>query len=277
MTVEGEAVLHFNGERIRVLPLPGGHTPGDLIVHFTGSRVACVGDLVFGGTFPDADPARGGNVFRLIEVLRTLNEVLPAGTTLVTGHGPDLRVEELPAYVEMVEGTLAAVQAEFEAGYGLEQILQRRPLQPWAQWEGEDPGLSFAGWTTKIHRALAGGVRTSICQPVTEILVREGVEAATDEYRRLAREQPDHWDFGRRQLNTLGYQLLRRDRVDDAIAIFRLNVERFPEESDPYDSLGEAYMESGQTELAIANYERSLELNPANANAVERLSILREM
>ena len=62
-----------------------------------------------------------------------------------------------------------------------------------------------------------------------------------------------------------------KERINDAIAIFKLNVAAFPEASNPYDSRGEGYMKNGDKELAIKNYEKSLELNPDNTNAVEML------
>jgi Flp pilus assembly protein TadD len=68
---------------------------------------------------------------------------------------------------------------------------------------------------------------------------------------------------------------MRSDRVDGAIEIFRLNVEEYPDAWNPYDSLGEAYMEAGELELAIENYEKSLELNANNTNAVTMLERIR--
>ncbi|UCH84516.1 MAG: tetratricopeptide repeat protein [Candidatus Latescibacterota bacterium] len=79
-----------------------------------------------------------------------------------------------------------------------------------------------------------------------------------------------------RQVNTMGYQYLRDERFDDAVKIFKLNVELFPMSSNVYDSLGEAYMERGDKKLAITNYEKSLELNPDNENAVNMLKRLRQ-
>ena len=69
--------------------------------------------------------------------------------------------------------------------------------------------------------------------------------------------------------------MLNHGQLDGAIAIFRANVERFPGSANVYDSLGEAYMKKGEKELAIANYEKSLERNPANRNAEEMLKKLR--
>ncbi len=87
--------------------------------------------------------------------------------------------------------------------------------------------------------------------------------------------QFDNYDFRESELNTLGYQLLRMNKIIEAIEIFKLNVEAYPQSSNVYDSLGEAYMIQGNKEQAIMNYEKSLEINPENTNAVEMLKKLR--
>lgn len=102
----------------------------------------------------------------------------------------------------------------------------------------------------------------------------EGIEAGTELYRDLKdRYGPEA--FPEFLLNSVGYGLLRGDRVEAAIAVFALNVDAYPNSSNVYDSLGEAYMVAGDVERAISNYERSLELNPQNTNAVEKLEELR--
>ena len=79
-----------------------------------------------------------------------------------------------------------------------------------------------------------------------------------------------------RDINALGYRMLADERFDDAVGVFGLYVELFPQDWNAYDSLGEGYMKSGNVEQAVANYERSLELNPDNDNAVEMLKKLRQ-
>jgi tetratricopeptide (TPR) repeat protein len=83
-------------------------------------------------------------------------------------------------------------------------------------------------------------------------------------------------DISENSINGTGYQLLAGKKTADAIRIFQLNVELHPESSNVYDSLGEAYMNSGARDLAIQNYQKSLELNPQNTNATEALKKLRE-
>jgi CubicO group peptidase (beta-lactamase class C family) len=76
-------------------------------------------------------------------------------------------------------------------------------------------------------------------------------------------------------LNELGYLLLQDGRTQDAVAVFQRNVQEYPQSSNVYDSLGEAYMNAGQKDLAIANYEKSLQLNPNNRHGAEILKQLR--
>ena len=77
-------------------------------------------------------------------------------------------------------------------------------------------------------------------------------------------------------LNSVGYILLGKNKIKDAIDIFKKNVELYPESWNVYDSLGEAYMKNGDKELAIENYKKSLELDPKNDNAKEMLNKLEQ-
>jgi hypothetical protein len=115
----------------------------------------------------------------------------------------------------------------------------------------------------------------SIAEPLLKIIDEKNVEAAVKEYRELKAADPAGYDFGEEELNSLGYQLIGRKRIKDAIAIFKLNVEAYPQSSNTYDSLGEAYLDDGNKELAAENYERSLNLDPSNGNANEKLKQLK--
>ena len=77
------------------------------------------------------------------------------------------------------------------------------------------------------------------------------------------------------QINAIGYALLERGKIPDAVRVFERNMQRFPASANAFDSLGEAYAAEGDREKAIANYQRSLDLNPKNTNAAEWLEKLR--
>jgi len=107
----------------------------------------------------------------------------------------------------------------------------------------------------------------SIARALLQVIKAEGAEAGIRKYREVRAGTPEAFEFGEPELNTLGYALLRGGRVQDAVAIFALNVEMYPAGANTYDSLGEAYLAAGDTLQALNNYRRSLDLNPQNGNA----------
>jgi dienelactone hydrolase len=114
----------------------------------------------------------------------------------------------------------------------------------------------------------------SITQPLARTIRENGIEAAIKQYYDLKKSQPSYYDFSEPELNELGYALMAEKKMKAAIEVFKLNVAAYAQGFNTYDSLGEAYMNDGQTDLAIKNYKKSLELNPQNTNAVEMLKKL---
>jgi tetratricopeptide (TPR) repeat protein len=117
--------------------------------------------------------------------------------------------------------------------------------------------------------------KNPIAETLLSIIEKNGINAALAQYRELKRKQFDFYVFAYNELNSLGYELINRNKIKEAIEIFKLNVEAYPQSSDAYDSLGEGYMRNGDKELAIVNYQKSLDLNPNNTNAIETLKRLR--
>ena len=105
-----------------------------------------------------------------------------------------------------------------------------------------------------------------------EALAAGGVAAVEAAFR--AARAGDVYDVTEGDLNTLGYEALAADDVETALAVFRLNVEAFPDAWNVYDSLGEALRAAGDAEGAVASYQRAIELNPAAASARRALDEL---
>src|SRR5262245_10791541 len=118
-------------------------------------------------------------------------------------------------------------------------------------------------------------LKPRIAKALYKIITNEGIDAAVEKYHDLKKNQPKAYDFQEGELNDLGYNLVRQKKLKEATKILQLNVSAYPESSNVYDSLGEAYMLNGDKVLAIENYEKSLKLNPGNTNAVEKLKLLR--
>jgi CubicO group peptidase (beta-lactamase class C family) len=109
-----------------------------------------------------------------------------------------------------------------------------------------------------------------------EYLASGNIEKAIELYRGLKRDIPSSPDLRESRINRIGYVLLGKNKMAEAIAILALNTEWYPESWNTFDSLGEAYAKAGNGELAIENYEKALKLNPNSASAMDALRQLRE-
>ena len=115
--------------------------------------------------------------------------------------------------------------------------------------------------------------RRPVAEALLPIITEKGIESALQSYRTL--KQSSDYYVSESQLNSLGYRLLGVKKVKEAIEIFKINAETYPQSANVYDSLGEAYMMNGDNELAIRNYQRAVELNPQNTDAMAALKKLR--
>jgi CubicO group peptidase (beta-lactamase class C family) len=141
---------------------------------------------------------------------------------------------------------------------------------------GADLGEMAKGIRAILYGKEPAAPKRSLVPDLGETVVNRGVDAAVARYRELKRTNPDGYSFDERALNRLGYMLLRKDRNADAIAIFKLNVEEYPQSGNAYDSLAEAYAKDGQKQLAIANYRKCLEVDPKNQNAANKIKELEQ-
>lgn len=108
-----------------------------------------------------------------------------------------------------------------------------------------------------------------------QVLNTRGVTEAVEMFNNKRKEDNKWIPFSETRMNILGYQFLQSGKTKEAIELFKLNVLAYPESANTYDSLGEAYMTNGDKEAAIQNYNKSLQLDPNNKNAVEMLKRLK--
>ncbi len=126
------------------------------------------------------------------------------------------------------------------------------------------------------HPALAWintGRFDSPARTFLKAVIDQGAEKAIADYRRR-REATPAGKLSENQVNNLGYDLLRARRIDEAIAVFKLNTEDFPRSANVWDSLAEAYEVKGDKASAIRNYKKVLEIDAANKNALEKIEQL---
>ena len=116
----------------------------------------------------------------------------------------------------------------------------------------------------------------NLSEMLTDALAAGGFAEAARQYRAY-REDPAHAYLDTEaDINRLGYELIGKNRIDDAIEIFKLNVDAYPRSANVYDSLAEAYLKKGDKELAIKFYSKAVEIDPNFASSVEALRQLKK-
>ncbi|NNE70501.1 MAG: tetratricopeptide repeat protein [Rhodothermales bacterium] len=115
----------------------------------------------------------------------------------------------------------------------------------------------------------------NLAEQMASALQSGGIEALVAVHAAYRANPATAGAFTQVQLNVLGYQLMQGGNLAAAVRVFELNTEDYPNAFNPWDSLGEGYMNAGRTEDAIRAYERSLELNPGNQNAIDMLARLK--
>ena len=154
--------VHFNGEEIRVLHFPHGHTDGDSFVWFTQSGVIHLGDEFFMGDksprFPFVDASSGGDVQQLANNIGAVIKLLPPDIKIIPGHGPLASLADLKSYHAMLTECIEQVRVRVAAGKTLAEIQTEGLPEKW-----RDAGTGFIkteNWLEEIHYSLthaAGG------------------------------------------------------------------------------------------------------------------------
>ncbi|MGO9519920.1 MAG: MBL fold metallo-hydrolase [Candidatus Korobacteraceae bacterium] len=131
ITFDHDVTVHLNGEDIRALHFPAGHTDGDAIIFFPKANVVHMGDDYVRYGFPFIDVTAGGSVQGMIAACEKVTAVLPPDVKVIPGHGELSNLDEVREYLAMLKGTTAAVEAALKKGSTLEQMKTDKVLAAW--------------------------------------------------------------------------------------------------------------------------------------------------
>jgi cyclase len=152
ITFDDKVSVHYNGEEIRAVHMPHGHTDGDAVIWFTKSNVVHMGDDFFNGMFPFVDTASGGSIKGMTADVELVLSTLPDDAKVIPGHGKLSDKAGLRAFLDMLKGTTAAVQSAITAGKSLDDMKAEKVLAKWDSW-----GQGFINterWLTTLHAEL---------------------------------------------------------------------------------------------------------------------------
>lgn len=137
ITFASDVTVHLNGEDIRALHFPSGHTDGDAIIFFPKNNVVHMGDDFVRYGFPFIDVSSGGSVQGMISAMEKVIALLPADVKVIPGHGAISNLDDVRAYVKMLKETSAVVQQAIDRHQTVEQMKQAKILAPWSKFSGE--------------------------------------------------------------------------------------------------------------------------------------------
>ena len=152
ITFDQSLSVHFNGEDIRAIHFPHGHTDGDSVIFFSASNVVHLGDDFFAGRFPFVDLDSGGSVDGLIKNIGELVNKIPPTAKLIPGHGPISTLDDLKSYHRMLQQTTDIVRGKIAAGKTLDQIKSEGLPDEWKPW-GEG-FIKTDRWIETIYKSL---------------------------------------------------------------------------------------------------------------------------
>jgi cyclase len=137
ITFEHDVTVHLNGEDIRALHFPAGHTDGDSIIFFPKNNVVHMGDDFVRYGFPFIDVTSGGSVQGMIAAMEKATAQLPADVRVIPGHGQLSNLDDVREFTKMLKETSAVVEKALAEHKTLEQMKQEKILDPWNKWSGD--------------------------------------------------------------------------------------------------------------------------------------------
>jgi cyclase len=145
ITFDHDVTVHLNGEDIRALHVPAGHTDGDSVIYFPKSNVVHMGDDFVTYGFPFIDVDSGGE----LAIAK-----LPADVKIIPGHGQVSTLDDVRTYVRMLKETRAAVQDALDKKMTLAQMKEKKILDPWKKYSGDF--ISEDAYLETLYNSLTG-------------------------------------------------------------------------------------------------------------------------
>ncbi len=153
VTFDDSLSIHFNGEEIRVIHYPSGHTDGDSVIFFTKSNVVHMGDHMFSGRFPFIDLSTAGNVEGYTRNVAAIMKKIPAGAKIIPGHGPLSGLKELRAFHSMLTATTEIVRKQIRADKSLAEVKAKGLPAKWKGWAWRF--INKGRWLTIVYTSLS--------------------------------------------------------------------------------------------------------------------------
>jgi cyclase len=156
ITFNDRASVHLNGEDIRAIHFPHGHTDGDSVIFFTQSNVVHMGDDFVTYGFPFIDLESGGSVRGMIAACEKVLATIAPDVKVIPGHGGLSTVADLKPFVAMLKDATARVENGIKQGKTADQLKQEKILAGYEQFGGPDKFIKTAQFIETLYNDLTG-------------------------------------------------------------------------------------------------------------------------
>jgi len=156
ITFNDRLSVHLNGEDIRAVHFPHGHTDGDSVVFFTKSNVVHMGDDFVTYGFPFIDLESGGSVRGMIAACEKVLATLPKDVKVIPGHGGLSTVADLEPYVAMLKEAKARIEKGIREGKSADDLKREKVLAGYESWGGEGKFVTTDKFIDTLYADLTG-------------------------------------------------------------------------------------------------------------------------
>jgi len=278
ITISDSLCLYFNGDKIRIIAIPGSHDDNELLVHFTNNKVAHISSLVNGLNFPSVDS--DGDVLKFPELVARAITLLPEDVIIVSGHNRNCTWQDLHTYLDMLKQTTEIVRAGLAEGKTVAMLQEQKVLERYAAYAGSY--VSPEKWIEYLAKGIAakGPKKKKIYEPLYYALKEGGGDLAVARYSELKEKHADEYEFNGVTLVVIGEKLLAKEKIPEAIKILALGLQEYPKDEYAYYAnylLSSAYQKQENKEQAIFYCKKALELKPDFQAATKLLAELEKM
>lgn len=151
ITFDQSMSIHMNGEEIKAIHYPRGHTDGDAVIFFTNSNVVHMGDHLFNKMFPFVDLDNGGTVQGFMENITKILDEIPEDVKIIPGHGALANKADLKNFRGMLQETVALVTDKMKSGKSLDDIKKEGLQEEWKSWSWSF--ISIERWIEIIYNS----------------------------------------------------------------------------------------------------------------------------
>jgi len=280
ITVADSLTLFFNGERIRIVALPGSHDDNELIVHFTDSKVVHLSSLVNGFNFPSVDA--DGDALRFPELVGRAMALLPHDIAIVSGHFPLGAIRpgtwnDLQSYRDMMTRCIEIVRNGLAQGKDVATLQRDSVLREYPSYARSY--VSADDWIAELATRLQHprDPRPTVYASLHETWRTRGAAAAVAHFSALRRDRAAEYLINDQDLLVIGIKLVSNDHPRDAIVFLEGSLREYPDGALNYRAhyeLAQAHRRLGNADAARRACQRALELNPRYTPAAALLAEL---